>query len=142
MHLATTWFLVGLIWVIQVVHYPLFAEVGEQQFTRYEQLHQSRITAIVAPLMMIEVITAILLWWSVGSMIPTWQYWLALGLLASIWLSTAILQIPAHTKLSSNYDLATINWLVLTNWIRTVAWTARGLIVAYWVWIMMSHKIA
>jgi hypothetical protein len=139
-HVAVTWFLVGLIWVIQVVHYPLFAEVGEQHFARYEQLHQRRITVVVAPLMLLEVITTVLLWWSVGPVIPVWQYWLALGLLAAIWLSTALLQIPAHAKLSSTYDLTTINWLVQTNWIRTIAWTARGVIVAYWVWLMMSHK--
>ena len=32
-HLAATWFLAGLIWVIQLVHYPLFAAVERADLT-------------------------------------------------------------------------------------------------------------
>jgi hypothetical protein len=31
-HLAVTWALLGLIWTIQVVHYPLFKDVGRDCF--------------------------------------------------------------------------------------------------------------
>lgn len=27
-HAAATWAMVGLVWFVQVVHYPLFAQVG------------------------------------------------------------------------------------------------------------------
>jgi hypothetical protein len=36
-HLAATWFMVGLIWVIQIVHYPLFTSVGSDSFAEYER---------------------------------------------------------------------------------------------------------
>ncbi len=44
--------LTGLIWTIQVVHYPLFARVGEAEWPAYEREHQRRITLVVAPLML------------------------------------------------------------------------------------------
>ena len=40
--------LTGLIWTIQVVHYPLFARVGEAEWRAYEREHQRRITLVVA----------------------------------------------------------------------------------------------
>ena len=50
LHAASTLSMVGLIWFVQVVHYPLFARV-EQGFIAYEQIHQQRTTWVVAPLM-------------------------------------------------------------------------------------------
>ncbi len=48
LHLGSTWFMVGLIWLIQIVHYPLFARVGVEQFVPYEREHSRLITYIVA----------------------------------------------------------------------------------------------
>ena len=52
----------GLIWLIQIVQYPLMAEVGAEQFVRYEQQHCNRITAVVLPLMTGNVATVLLSW--------------------------------------------------------------------------------
>jgi hypothetical protein len=38
-HLAATAAMVGLIWFVQVVHYPLFASVGADEFVAYENAH-------------------------------------------------------------------------------------------------------
>ena len=40
-NVVTTLFLVGLIWMVQVVHYPLFNDVGEQNYVSYQQRHQA-----------------------------------------------------------------------------------------------------
>ena len=53
-HAAATWFLVGLIWIIQVVHYPLFARVGEDGFVAYEAAHTRLISLVVGPAMLVE----------------------------------------------------------------------------------------
>jgi hypothetical protein len=45
-----------------------------------------------------------------------------------IGLSTAIWQAPDHTRLMQGYDKAVIRHLILTNWIRTLGWTARGVL--------------
>lgn len=125
-HLVSTLMLVGLIWVIQLVHYPLFGRVGTVEFAAYEQDHQRRITWIVAPLMLLEAGTAIAMPLIVdGTELRTIAY-VGIGLLAVNWLSTALLQVPCHTRLSEQFDVATHRRLVNTNWIRTAAWSLRG----------------
>lgn len=57
-HYAATWALIGLIWTIQLVHYPLFAQVGRHTFKAYHHRHTTQITWVVAPLMLMELITA------------------------------------------------------------------------------------
>ena len=58
---VSTLFLVGLIWMVQVVHYPLFDDEGEQGYVSYQKRHQNNITWIVGPMMLIELVTAIAL---------------------------------------------------------------------------------
>lgn len=127
-HAATTWCLIGLIWIIQVVHYPLFKNVGETHFVAYHERHMKLITWVVGPLMFIEVCSAGMLlllgersWLLIASLVP----------LAFIWLATAFVQVPLHGKLARDgYHTATIDRLVSTNKWRTLAWTVRGLCVA------------
>ncbi len=126
---ASTWFMVGLIWLVQWVHYPLFAEVGEEPFPRYSELHQFRITFIVGPVMAAELITALVLAWFPPTADTAFGLRVALALLVVVWLSTALLQVPQHGRLAGGFDLAKIQSLVTWNWIRTVAWTLRGLIL-------------
>ena len=53
------------------------------------------------------------------------------ALLALIWASTALLQIPLHNALSTGFDAEVHARLVHTNWIRTIAWTVRGVLALY-----------
>lgn len=129
---SVTWFLVGLIWIVQVVHYPLFANVGSQQYQQYQSQHQTLITMVVGPTMLIELLSAIGLIWLCPSAIPKWLVYVGLGLVLVIWLSTAFVQVPCHEKLTLQFDANVHAWLVNSNWIRTIAWTARGLI-AIWM---------
>ena len=50
-------------------------------------------------------------------------------LVAIIWASTALIQVPCHAKLVEGFDARAHRRLVDTNWIRTIAWTLRGAIV-------------
>ena len=59
-HVASSLFMVGMIWTIQVVHYPLFALVGTDQFTAYEAAHSSRITALIAVPWAVQGVTTLL----------------------------------------------------------------------------------
>jgi hypothetical protein len=55
--------------------------------------------------------------------------WLSIGagaVLFAIWLSTLLFYAPLHMRLSTGFDPVLHRRLVLTNWIRTAAWTARG----------------
>jgi hypothetical protein len=120
--------LTGLIWCIQVVHYPLFAAVGRDEFTRYEADHARLITLVVGPLMLVELAAALWLAAVRPAGVPAWMAWTGLALVAAIWLSTAAIQVPCHAKLAAGFDAEVHARLVSSNWIRTVAWTARGLL--------------
>jgi hypothetical protein len=123
--------MVGVIWTIQIVHYPLFSAVGAAGFAAYEAEHTRRITFVVAPLMLVELVTAVLFVWQQPQGMTPWVAWVGAGLVAAIWLSTYFLQVPQHTVLGSSFDAAAHRFLVLTNWIRTLAWSLRGLLLLW-----------
>jgi hypothetical protein len=132
-HLASTLFMTGLIWFVQVVHYPLFDSVGAG-FPDYEQRHTSLTTWVVGPPMLLEAATAGLLFWLRPPGVSTWQLWLGLALLAVVWLSTAFVQVPCHELLSKQFDPGVHQRLVHSNWVRTAAWSLRGLLVLWMAW--------
>jgi hypothetical protein len=129
-HLAVTWALVGLIWTIQLLNYPLFADIGEAHFAEYHQRHMERIAWLVGPLMLTEIATA-------GALLylgeRSFYFIFSLAALAVIWGSTALLQVPLHEKLVVNYEPRLIGCLVRTNWWRTLAWTLRGICLIAWL---------
>ncbi len=129
-HLLATAAMVGLIWFVQVVHYPLFASVGSEGFARYEQVHQRRTSYIVGPLMATEGGTAV--WLALATPNGISRLWPLLGLVALgvIHASTVFLQVPQHSALSGGFDPARVQRLVRTNWIRTLGWSVRGIIAA------------
>jgi len=62
-HAGATWFMTGLIWFVQIVHYPLMGAVQADAFPAYEVAHQRRTTWVVGPVMLIEASCAVLLFW-------------------------------------------------------------------------------
>lgn len=130
-HLGATLLMVGAIWIVQVVHYPLFAGVGGAGWAAYEASHQSRITLVVGPLMVLELATAVWLVLDRPAALPAWAVVLGAGLIGVIWASTAFVQVPLHTTLGGAFDADAHGRLVATNWIRTLAWTARGGLVLW-----------
>ena len=133
LHVASTLTMVGLIWFVQIVHYPLFSRVGRNSFCRYEMDHQRLVTSIVAPGMLTEMATAIMLVWCNPIGIETVTLWVGVALLVSIWLITYCVQVPHHATLVLSYDEKVQQSLVRGNWFRTAAWSARGLLVVWMV---------
>lgn len=125
-HAFATVAMTGLIWFVQIVHYPLFASVDANSFIDYEHQHVRRTTWIVAPLMLAELVTAaLILLWPAPAIAPG-LCWSGAVLVVVVWVSTAVLQIPCHRRLEEGADEPTIHRLVFTNWIRTIAWTLRA----------------
>jgi uncharacterized membrane protein len=126
-HAAATWFMTGLIWFVQVVHYPLFDRVGADDSARYCVDNRRLTTFVVVPVMLCEgAMSAALVW-----LLPATLKTLACGgaaMLLAIWLSTALIQLPRHLQLSTGFDAAVHRGLVVSNWLRTILWTARGIL--------------
>lgn len=130
LHLAVTWYLVGLIWLVQRVQYPAmeFVDPEPGRSVVAEKQHCDRIFWVVGPMMVAEGFLAcqlLLVGFDTGGwLLPT----AGLLLLAVIWISTVVLQMPLHSRMLKGPDPEAQKRLVATNWIRTIAWSLRGLI--------------
>jgi uncharacterized membrane protein len=130
-HTFVTVFMTGLIWFVQIVHYPLLASVGCESYAGYQQQHEQRTGWLVAPVMLLELATGILLvFYGPERDRSSWLI-VNLALLAVIWLSTFFLQVPQHQRLEFGFHPAAHHFLLVSNWIRTVAWSARSLLLFY-----------
>ena len=128
-HFAATWALGGLCWLVQRVQYPLMAQVGPAFFPGYEAAHVARIGPVVVPLMLVELATGVWLAFAGGDPFRRLPFLVSLVLLGAIWLSTFFVQVPLHDALAAGFDVERHASLVRTNWLRTLAWTARGLLL-------------
>src|SRR4051812_9608132 len=111
-HGVSTLLMVGIIWFVQVVHYPLMASVGPAQFCNYSRLNQSRTTVVIALPMLIEAITAICLLFWTPALRTSPIFWTANGLLLLIWVSTALWQVPLHESFLIEFNPQQIRRLV------------------------------
>lgn len=119
----------GLIWCIQLVHYPMFAHLDPRIASRAIEEHGRGITFVVAPLMLGELLCALALWRMTGHLCSV----LGLILVVALWLSTALLQMPCHHQLTRQFSTLWVRRLVLSNWLRTALWTARAALSAVWL---------
>ncbi len=134
---ASTLFMAGVIWFVQLVHYPLFASVGQSQFAGYEIEHAGRTTWIAAPAMLIEAATSVLLLWVRPHAISLEIAAAGVLLTGLIWASTFAMQVPLHARLSIGFKPDLHRSLVATNWIRTSARTGRAWL-ALWMIVQLG----
>lgn len=131
---VATWIMVGIIWFVQVVHYPLFSRV-QTNFTAYEKEHIRRTSYVVTPVMLIEAISALALVALAQTELLT-RLAVANGMtLILIWMSTFLFQVSEHKRLRLAFSKKVIHNLLATNWIRTIAWTLKGGIV---IWMLTT----
>jgi hypothetical protein len=130
--LASTLPMTGLIWLIQVVSYPLFARAQGPGFAAYHEAHTRLIGWVVGPLMLIEV-CASLAWLSSRDVGKPVAY-VGLGLVLLAWGVTGLCSVPMHNALSHGFDVRAHAFLVNSNWGRTLAWTLRSALLLYVMW--------
>jgi hypothetical protein len=133
LHAAATLVMVGLIWFVQIVHYPLLARFGRDTSTAVAEEHQRRTGYVVALPMAVEGLTTLALLVDAPAAVWVGWPWIGAVLLAVVLLSTAFVSVPLHARMAHAHDERTGRRLVLTNWPRTVGWTARGAISAVMV---------
>tara|TARA_B100001094_G_scaffold212218_1_gene206181 strand:- start:2008 stop:2424 length:417 start_codon:yes stop_codon:yes gene_type:complete len=126
LNVISAFLLTGVIWTIQIVHYPSFHYIDKISFTNFHHFHERRISIIVMPLMLIELTTSTALYINNMSSIV---FALNLLIVVLIWCSTFFVQVPIHSILSQKKDKKLIEKLVNTNWIRTFLWSMRMLLI-------------
>ena len=121
-------FMAGLIWTMQILNYPLLARIDPADVPRYEQAHNRRFIGLVGPGIAVTLTsTVVMIAWRPRG-IPLAVPLIALALLIVIIASTARHGAPSHARLARQFDPAVHALLVRTNWIRTAAWTALGIL--------------
>jgi len=128
-------YMTGVIWLVQCVNYPLAKFIGHGEFTQYQNAHIKAITPVVAPFMILELATSAYL----ISLVPydcapcalANNLIIAFAINLLIWLMTVLFSVPLHQKLKNGWNEKLHKKLVLTNWIRTLSWSARAVLLSY-----------
>jgi len=125
---AAAWTMVGIIWFVQVVHYPLLAGL-RTAVAETSAEHRWRTTVVVALPMAVQGLSCLVLVaappegaWALGP-------WLAGALLAVALVVTGLVSVPLHVRMTEHGDLAAGRRLVQTNWWRTAAWTGHAVVM-------------
>ena len=127
----------GIIWFVQIVHYPLFASTGKDVFMQYVQAHRHLTSLVVAAPMVVELITALMLVF-LAKKDESFLCWIAFILVLGIWVCTAFGSIPCHEKLCTNgFDEGVHKLLLSSNWIRTILWSIRAGLLTYMLYRAM-----
>ena len=129
MHLVLASIMVGVIWVIQLVHYPSFRFTDREKYVSFQIFHMRNISFIVVPVMILEFLCVLLLVLYYSNHESLLR--ISFILLLIIWLVTALFFAQIHQKLSKGYDETLVRNLVSLNWIRTLLWTIRTIIITY-----------
>jgi len=122
---AATLVMVGVIWFVQLVHYPLFALVGREGWRHYHAAHSMRTSWVVVAPMVVGLLTSAWLAIERGDGLA----WAGLALALAEWALTFALAVPDHERLSVGWAPTAARRLVALNWLRTVAWSAHGAVV-------------
>ena len=121
----STSLMVGVIWVIQLLHYPSFNFINDKKYIEFQHFHMQRISFIVIPAMLIELASALLLAYFFGSSLTI----ILLALLLGVWAVTFIFFTNMHQKLTNGYNQSIVDRLIQINWSRTILWSLRLIIL-------------
>lgn len=112
-----------LILLVQVLIYPQFLKVGQNELQNYAKAHQRRISYIVIPVALAEFFSLIAVWFFVNQALL--YLWIASFLLILVWLLTFIKIVPLHRKIEEFGEKNEIEKLVDYNLIRTFFWLLK-----------------
>ena len=118
----------GVIWFVQWVHYPLLATVSVEHAVETAVAHQRRTGQVLAIPMALEGVTTLWLLASRPDVVSLILPWLGAVLLAVALGSTVFVSVPLHAKMATNPTVDVGRRLVVTNWPRTIAWSARAVV--------------
>lgn len=131
-YLISSIYMIGVIWLIQLIHYPSFLYIDQSQFILFHQKHTIMMTILVGPVMLFELCTSVYLSQSLQSV------WLIqAGLVTLLFGLTFLVSVPIHNELAKKHNRKLIRKLILTNWPRTILWTLKFLIF----YITCNYKV-
>lgn len=125
---ASTWFMAGVIWLVQLVVYPSFRYLDPATFSAAMLDHQRRIGRVVIAPMVVELTASLAL---LVLRPESALAWAGCVCVAAWGFSTVLIQVPQHARLATaGSDRRALKNLTGWNWLRTLAWSAHGAICA------------
>ena len=111
----------------QFITYPTFLHIDKDKFSEYHRKYVNNISFIVAPVMLIELLTlSLIAYFSSEFLIIK-----SLFLLLVIWLTTFFIMIPSHNRISKSFNKKEIKSLINYNWVRTILWSFKLLVIIF-----------
>lgn len=129
----------GVLWTMQLVHYPLMRYIPADAFVDYESHHTRAITNVVGPLMAVEGICVLALFFARPDFIPLWLVLAGCFFESVVIGTTAFVSAPLHGRLEHGLDQSLLDRLIRTNWIRTIGWTARAAVAVAMLVLYVSR---
>lgn len=126
---ASSFFMAGLAWFVQVVHYPIFPLVDRARFPEFHDLHSRATSFVVVIPMTVELLSSIVL--AIDPPEGTGALALAGAILAvAIWALTGAVLAPMHGRIGREGPTeANLRRLVLLSWPRTALWSLHAIVV-------------
>ncbi len=137
-HLFLSLYMLGVIWFVQMIHYPMFLHFSCNESVNPFAHHQSKATSLALP-MILELVSIALLAFMPYPNFMSVLILLVLTLL--IWLSTFTLQVPAHKALKNEKSEQVIHRLIWTNWFRTGLWSLKAIYLFFLVWNLLRFTL-
>ena len=121
--LFTNLIMVGISLITHFVTYPSFKLIKSSSFSEFHKSYTNKMLFIVAPVMILELISSLLLVnfdksdnnLEIGFLI----------ILMLIWLLTFFIIVPIHNKLTVNYNKDLNQKLIKYNGLRTILWMIK-----------------
>ena len=120
-------YLLGVIIMTQFITYPTFLIIDKNSFNKYHRKYVNIISIIVAPAMVLEIISLIVLVYLSKDFLLV----KSLILLLCIWLTTFIIMVPSHNILSRKNDSKEIKKLININWVRSFLWSVKLIVMLF-----------
>jgi hypothetical protein len=129
-------FMCGVIWFVQLVHYPMMRLFDHNTFIATQLEHQSRTSRVVMIPMLISLLASIAL-----PILRLDALSIVNIMFTFIWCcSTAFWQIPLHNQLAKiGFNEKIHLQLVKSNWLRTITWTLQLIVNLLMVYVS-GHK--
>ncbi len=139
-HACATWFLVGMIWFVQYVHYPLFANVGDAEYVEFQAEHVSRIGLVLALPWITEGVTTLGLLGLAQRGRELVVVLAGAAAAAGVLLISGLESAPAHGALADGFDPDIHAGLLEWNLARALLWTLKGAIAAVLLWWAVNDR--
>jgi hypothetical protein len=125
-HAAATLLLTGIAWVVQIVVYPAFPLVPEQNWDRYHRAHSRGMTQVIALPWLAQVVSLVLL--LLGGGIAVGRLIAVDAILVALPVAVTVLAVRVHAGLDPSGHPAQVRRLLRLNLARTLAWSTGSVV--------------